>query len=57
MKRLTQDKLKCSHCSEERQLVIRRRRAYLCETCDNEMLAERKALRELNRIAREIIGA
>lgn len=56
-KQLTKEKYTCSHCHKIRQLIIRRRRAYLCRECDDKMLSERRAkrqaLKELNAIAQE----
>jgi len=60
LRQLTEEKYKCCHCGELRQLVKRRGRAYLCEKCDEEMLAERRAkrrvIRELNIIAQEMLS-
>lgn len=57
--KLTEKKYKCGHCGKLRQLVKVRGRAYLCRECYNNMLAERRAkrraIRELNQIANEIM--
>lgn len=58
MTKLTKQKGNCTHCGERKRLVIVRHRAWLCKKCYNGMLAERRAerrfLRELNKIAEEL---
>lgn len=53
--KLTKDNYICGHCKELKQLVIVRGRAWLCKDCYEEYLAKRRAVRELNKIANEII--
>ena len=57
--RLTETKYNCSHCGKLKHLVKVRGRAWLCEKCYNEMLAEsrakRQVLKELNLIAAKVI--
>ena len=53
--RLTEDKYECAKCGKLENLVITRGRASLCKKCYDEHLAKRKAIRELNRIADEMI--
>ena len=53
--KLTEKKYRCGNCGKVEYLVITRNRAYLCKKCYQEMLAKRRAIKELNQIAREII--
>jgi len=53
--RLTEEKYRCVKCGKRRRLVITRNRATMCKTCYKLQLAKRKILRELNKIADEML--
>lgn len=59
MPRLTEDKYKCIRCGERKRLVVVRGRASLCKDCYNDVLAERRAkrqvIKEINIVASEIL--
>jgi len=52
MRRLTLDKYECAECHKIKQLVICRGRAWLCESCYENMLEKRRIIKEINKLLR-----
>jgi len=55
MKTITEEKYACRECWEERNLVMVRGRASICEECYNRKLTKRRQIRKLNKFISEMM--
>jgi hypothetical protein len=56
MKKLTTEKYRCADCKKLKRLVIVRGSASRCKGCYESHLVESRTIRELNKMARVMIG-